>query len=958
MVDIRLLKFHEISTMLEQNKITCVQIMQQVIENINKFDGELESFITIEKFENLLSQAEESDKRLSKGKKLSELDGIPIAIKDNIHVMGMPTTCGSGILKGYNPPYDATVIEKIKAAGGIIVGKTNLDEFAMGSTCENSSIITTKNPWDISRVPGGSSGGSAAAVSAGMCLLALGSDTGGSVRQPASFCGVVGLKPTYGLVSRFGLVAYASSLDQIGTFSTDVYGASLLLELIGGGDTKDSTSLEKNTEDYTKKITNDNKNYKLAYFPEFLAEGVSDDVKKTFNDKIKQLEARGISVEKVEFPELEYVISTYYFIATAEASSNLSRYDGVKYGYRSNQQKDYEKMLFSTRSDGFGHEVKKRIMLGNFVLSSGYYDAYYGKAQKLRTFIMKRLQDILKKYDALITPTTIDKAFKLGESESDPLKMYLSDVTTVLPNLCGLPAISLPAGLSDGMPLGLQLIGRPLGESELFSIASFLEAMINQAFVPDLTKIANKKKKQTLTGDNADSHSGTRYSKELITKISGEYNSYNNNSNRVLCGDLENHVGKKVEISGSIYRISNLGGIEFFTLNDRTGMTQLVFEGEQTIDKITLQSIITVRGEVTKEDRSPFNNIEIKVESFEMVSTADSDIPINVSSQNTAMNLPTILDNRAISLRNDKIRSVFTIQAEIINLFSEFLRKQGFTEIKTPKIIANGTEGGTNIFEIKYFDKQAFLAQSPQFYKQMMVGSGLERVFEVAPVFRAEKHNTIRHLNEYISLDFEMGYIQNEMDVIEMHESVIKYILTGLKEKHTDIISQFVDDFTVFDKIPKLHFIEALEIIAELGIKDMDGDISPEGEKLICNYAKEKWGTSFVYIIGYPVKKRPMYTMEDERLPGYTRSFDLLYNGLEITTGGQRIHNYKKLRENIIEFGGNPRNFTDYLAAFKYGMPPHGGLGMGLERLTMKLLGLGNVREASLFPRDIGRLAP
>ncbi|HBD93424.1 MAG: hypothetical protein A2015_05510 [Spirochaetes bacterium GWF1_31_7] len=960
MIDVAKTAFKDLIDSLKNKKITCVDIMRQSINSIHKFDSALGCFISVDEEAKLIKLAEESDTRRKSGTQRSDIDGLPVALKDNIVALGIETTCGSKILEGYKPSYDATSVRYLREAGAIIIGKTNMDEFAMGSTCETSAYTKTKNPHDIHRVPGGSSGGSAAAVASGMVPLALGSDTGGSVRQPASFCGVVGIKPTYGLVSRSGLVSYASSLDQIGTFANDVYGSAFLLNYIAKKDEKDSTSFYNYDGDYTKNIDKDIKGLKVAYFPEFMGEGVSDAVKTNFEASLNTLKELGATVDKVDFPAIKYIISTYYFIATAEASSNLSRYDGVKYGLRSEKQQNYEEMLFASRTEGFGKEVKKRILLGNFVLSSGYYDAYYLKAQKLRTFIMKEMQKIFMKYDVIATPTTPEVAFKFGEGTTDPMKLYLSDVTTVIPNLSGLPAISVPSGMVSGLPVGLQLIGKPLSEDLLFNVGYKFEQKKSLSMYPDLSKIDVSQSNSSSKKDAKETKKmSSVYSKEDIKKVSDSYsNREKNTSDRVFCTNLSEQLGKTITMSGSIYKINNLGGIEFYTLRDRTGLTQLVLEGEIARVKLTPLSIVQVKGMVTKEERSPYNGIELKVTELTILSEAASDVPFTVGGNLSNLNLPTLLDNRPISLRNIEILSVFKVQSEIAGSFAEFLRLHNFTEIKTPKIISNETEGGSNIFEIKYFDRQAFLAQSPQFYKQMMVGSGLERVFEIGPVFRAEKHNTVRHLNEYTSLDFEMAFIKDEQDLIDMQEALLIHILKNIKAKYSDVLEYFGQEIIIPTSIPRIHFIEALEIADKLGVKDMDGDISPEGEKVVCKYIEEQYGSQFVYIVGYPVKKRPMYTMQDERLPGYTRSFDLLYKGLEITTGGQRIHNYEALKANMIAFGLNPAAYKDYLETFKFGMPPHGGLGMGLERVTMKLLGLGNVREATLFPRDIGRLEP
>ena len=948
------LDFQKISKLIQNKELTCLELMQFTLKQIDKYDTILESYISIYDKEELLEKAKESDKRRQNGKQKSLIDGLPVAIKDNMHSIGINTSCGSNILKNYKPVMDATAVTFIKESGGIVIGKTNMDEFAMGSTTETSSFKHTKNPHDLNKVPGGSSGGSAVAVASGMASLALGSDTGGSIRQPASFCGVVGIKPTYGLVSRFGLVAYASSLDQIGPLSNDVYGSALMLNIISGFDKNDSTSLEAPKKDYTKDLGKSIKGIKIAVFSELLKEGIRDEVKKEFQKTLDLLKKEGAVIEEVSFSAIHYVVSTYYFIATAEAASNLSRYDGVKYGYRSSKQATYDEMLFSTRSHGFGKEVKKRILLGNFVLSSGYYDEYYRKAQKVRRFIMDEMKKIFSKFDAVATPTTPDTAFNFGESVSDPMKIYLADITTVLANLAGVPALSVPIAKIDDMPIGIQLIGKPLNEELLFQIGSIIEKNNSISFKPDLDNLSLDKVNSKKSGGNDIQHEQHGLiSNEKIKTVSDSYtNRKKFDGQRVLCSDLKKHVGKKITVYGSIHKINSLGGIEFYTLRDRSGMTQLVIEDNADAKKITPETVVKVTGLVTKEDRSPFENIEIKVENAEIYSYADSELPINISGTLDNINLPTILDNRPISIRNTKVQKVFKIQSEMIYLFSDYLRKNGFTEIKTPKIISSGTEGGSNIFELKYFDRTAFLAQSPQFYKQMMMGSGFERVFEVGPVFRAEMHNTVRHLNEYTSLDFEMGFIKDEQDIIDTHEDCVKYIIREILKKYSDDLKEFDIDVKVPDNFPRIHFLEAIDIAARNGVKDMDGDISPEGERVICDYFEKEHNSSFVYIIGYPVKKRPMYTMPDERLPGYTRSFDLLFRGLEITTGGQRIHDYEMLKKSIINFGSNPNDFKDYLQAFKFGMPPHGGLGMGLERLTMKLLNLKNVREATLFPRD------
>lgn len=970
MQDLQKYSYSQIIALIKKREISCEELMNYTFDHIERYESILQGYLSLKYRNEVINEAKESDKRWRNGTQKSDIDGIPIAIKDNIHTIGFTTTCASKILASYHPPFDAFVSSKIKNAGGIIIGKTNMDEFAMGSTTETSAFKKTKNPYDITRVPGGSSGGSACAIASGMALLALGSDTGGSIRQPSSFCGIVGLKPTYGLVSRYGLVAYASSLDQIGPMSKDVYGCATLLNIIGGHDKNDSTSLQIKIEDYTKNLNKEIKNIKCVIIPELFKEIISKEIETQFGNSIKLLENCGVKFEEISFPLLKYVVATYYFIATAEASSNLARYDGVRYGFRSPKQSNYEEMLFSTRSYGFGKEVKKRILLGNFVLSSGYYDEYYRKAQKIRTLIMNELKNILSKFDFIIMPTTPDIAFKFGESESNPLKIYLADITTVLPNLSGLPAISIPCGKINGMPLGLQLIGRPLSEATLFQIAYNFEQNSKFEFIPDLKKIESLNKEEFEKNFENNNNKEifdiplVNYSKEKIKEISNSYMNREKIEERILCRDLFKKIDQNVKMAGWIHKINSLGGIEFYILRDRSGLTQLTIE-EDILNrdlknqKIVLETVVEVEGRVIREKRSPYNEIEIKVEKIKIIGHSHSDIPINIYSNYNNITLPTILDNRAISIRNLKTGKIFKIQSEIIRLFSEYLRKKDFIEIKTPKIIGTGTEGGTNIFEIKYFDRIAYLAQSPQFYKQTMVGSGFEKVFEIGPVFRAEIHNTVRHLNEYTSMDFEMGFIKDEQDIIDLQEDLIKFILSEIKEKYGDEIKEeFGVDIIIPDKIPRIHFLEAIDILEKAGLKEIDGDISGEGERIICEYFLKEKNTPFVYIIGYPIKKRPMYTMPDERLPGYTRSFDLLFNGLEITTGGQRINEYEQLKANIIAFGSNPMLFKSYLDIFKYGMPPHGGLGMGLERITMKLLGLNNIREATLFPRDINRLEP
>ena len=422
------------------------------------------------------AEAEASSKRIAEGQPLSFLDGVPVLLKDNIVQAGEPATCSSRILEGYVSPFDAGVTEKLRTAGAVIVGRTNMDEFAMGSSTENSIYGPSHNPWDASRACGGSSGGSAAAVAAGFVPLALGSDTGGSIRQPASFCGVVGLKPTYGRVSRWGLVAFASSLDQIGPFGRTVKDCALMLEAIAGHDPRDSTSVPEAVPALGEALTGDVKGLRIGLPREyFVEEGVDPGVLTRVREAIAELEGAGAQFVDVALPHTEHTIATYYLIATAEASSNLARFDGVRYGRRAEKVEDLADLYLRSRSEGFGAEVKRRIMLGTFVLSAGYYDAYYGKAQRVRTLIRRDFEAAFESCDLILTPTTPETAFPLGAKSDDPLSMYLSDVYTVSANLAGLPALSMPCGRSEGMPVGLQLIGRPLDETTILRVGHAFE---------------------------------------------------------------------------------------------------------------------------------------------------------------------------------------------------------------------------------------------------------------------------------------------------------------------------------------------------------------------------------------------------------------------------------------------------------------------------------------------------
>ncbi len=462
---------HEVVNLIQKKKITAHEVMQDIFDQIDKVDNMIKAFLVINRKE-ALKQAKEIDVKVKNGEELPFLAGVAVAIKDIIATQGTETTCGSKILKGFIPPYNATVINKLKEAGAIIIGKTNMDEFAMGSSTENSAFGPTHNPWDLERVPGGSSGGSSAAVAADETFVALGTDTGGSIRQPASLCGMVGLKPTYGRVSRYGLVAYASSLDQIGPITKDVTDCALVMNVISGHDNMDSTSVNLEVPDYLKPCQAGIKDLKIGVPKEYFIEGIDPEVKSALDRALKIFEKLGARVEEVSLPHTKYSLPTYYLIATAEASSNLARYDGVQYGYRAEEYKDLSSMYQKTRSEGFGSEVKRRIMLGTYALSSGYYDAYYLKAQKVRTLIKEDFDKVFSKYDILVTPVSPTPAFKLNEKVSDPLTMYLSDIYTIPINLAGLPAISINCGYSkSNLPIGLQIIGRHFSEETILRAA-------------------------------------------------------------------------------------------------------------------------------------------------------------------------------------------------------------------------------------------------------------------------------------------------------------------------------------------------------------------------------------------------------------------------------------------------------------------------------------------------------
>ena len=462
---------HELKPLIIKRQVSAAEVVEAYLRRIEEVEPKIKAYMTITA-EEALAQAAAIDQKWRKGEPVGFLAGIPLAIKDVISTKGVRTTCSSRILENYVPPYDATVIQKLKEQDAVFLGKTNMDEFAMGSSTENSTFFVTKNPWDLSRVPGGSSGGSAAAVAADLCAGALGSDTGGSIRQPAAFCNIVGLKPTYGRVSRYGLVAFASSLDQIGPMAKDVADCTLLLNAIAGHDPLDSTSADLPVPDYTTFLTGEIKGIRIGIPSEYFVEGMDLKVEQAIWDAIRVLEGLGAKVEKVSLPHTEYAVAAYYLIAPAEASSNLARYDGVKYGYRTARSEDILEMYQRTRREGFGAEVKRRIMLGTYALSAGYYDAYYLKALKVRTLIKRDFDEAFKGFDAIVTPTSPTAAFRFGEKTEDPLQMYLSDIFTISCNLAGLPGISIPCGLtSEGLPIGLQVLGRPFDEGTILKIA-------------------------------------------------------------------------------------------------------------------------------------------------------------------------------------------------------------------------------------------------------------------------------------------------------------------------------------------------------------------------------------------------------------------------------------------------------------------------------------------------------
>lgn len=471
MTRLNTLTIHHAHELLKKGEITAKELTRAVFERIETVEDKLGAYITLS-YDIAMAQAEIADKRISEGN-ATRLTGIPVSIKDVLCTKGLRTTCGSNILRNYIPPYDAHVIDQLKKQGVVIVGKTNMDEFAMGSSNEHSGFKVARNPWDLTRIPGGSSGGSAITVSADMCLGSLGSDTGGSIRQPASHCGVVGLKPTYGRVSRFGLVAFASSLDQVGPLAKDVSDCATLLNAIAGHDPKDSTSVNIPVPDYTKYLTEGLSGLKIGIVREYAeTKGLNVEVAEAVHNAVKVLEEMGAETVEVGLPHTEHAVAAYYVIAPCEASSNLARYDGVKYGYRDKEKTDIISMYQSTRSRGFGAEVQRRIIIGTYCLSAGYYDAYYGKASQVRTLIMEDFKKAYESCDVIVCPVAPTPAFPIGEKVDDPLTMYLSDIFTLSANLAGVPGISAPCGFSkDGLPIGLQIMGKHFNEETLIKVA-------------------------------------------------------------------------------------------------------------------------------------------------------------------------------------------------------------------------------------------------------------------------------------------------------------------------------------------------------------------------------------------------------------------------------------------------------------------------------------------------------
>ena len=477
---------HELKEKLDNKELTSEEITKAYINRINEKEKEVGAFVTLR-----TEEAEKEAKKIDIEGSTGTYAGIPIGIKDNLCTKGVKTTCSSKMLENFVSPYDATVVEKLNNEGIISLGKLNMDEFAMGSSTENSRFHITRNPWNLNTVPGGSSGGSAAAVAADLVPWALGSDTGGSIRQPASLCGVVGLKPTYGLVSRFGLVAFASSLDQVGPITKDVKDSAILLNIIAGHDEKDSTSANREKIDYTKSLEKDIKGLKIGVPKEFFGEGISEDVKEKLQEAIETYKALGAEIEEFSLDVAKYSLAAYYIIACAEASSNLGRFDGIRYGYRAEEFNSLKELYVNSRTEGFGDEVKRRIILGTYVLSSGFYDAYYKKAQKVRTYVSNEFEKAFSKYDVLLTPVSPTTAFEIGSKSNNPMEMYLADICTVSINIAGIPAISIPCGVDKkGMPVGMQLIGNKFEEEKILNAAYAFEQKIKfrENYKPEFKK--------------------------------------------------------------------------------------------------------------------------------------------------------------------------------------------------------------------------------------------------------------------------------------------------------------------------------------------------------------------------------------------------------------------------------------------------------------------------------------
>ena len=482
-MDITKLTVHELVEKIDKNELTSEEVTKAYTDRINEKENDVKAFITI-----TTDEAIKKSKEIDQNGRKTKLSGIPIGIKDNLCTKNLRTTCASKMLENFISPYDATVIEKINEFEMPILGKLNMDEFAMGSSTENSAMQLTHNPWNLNKVPGGSSGGSAAAVAANMVPWALGSDTGGSIREPSSFCGTVGLKTTYGLVSRYGLVAFASSLDQVGPITKDVTDSAILLNVIAGHDEKDSTSINHKKEDYTKYLKEDIKGLKIGVPKEFFGEGINKEVKSKLKEAIEIYKSLGAEVEECSLDVAKYALATYYIIACAEASSNLGRFDGIRYGYRTKNYSTLDELFKNSRTEGFGPEVKRRIILGTYVLSSGYYDAYYKKAQKARTYVINKFEEAFKKYDILLTPVSPTTAFDIGSKSDNPLEMYLADICTVSVNIAGVPAMSIPAGVdSNNMPIGMQLIGDRFNEGKIYNAAYAFEqkTKFREKYEPD-----------------------------------------------------------------------------------------------------------------------------------------------------------------------------------------------------------------------------------------------------------------------------------------------------------------------------------------------------------------------------------------------------------------------------------------------------------------------------------------